>query len=293
MFRVWMAAFLVAAALVSSPALAQSCHEPVRPGNEGVTAGVRLAAGASENVHDAGTWERLTLEGEWRTGGWAVRLQQPLLHLERSGYREVGVGDTLVGSSVLLQERVAASATFTMLNLTLPTGDEEAELGMGHPMLMAGLAHERRLGSVVVTVEAGGASVVHLHPEEEEAEPASLPKHAPTSPVHAHGGGFAPLVAPMNDQEVWYATRITHGLGPAVELGVAAAGATPVGAEEGTSRLEVGPSLQGDASGMTWWVAAAFPVVSRVMDWRAELGLRWSLGEGPASARCRCDGMAE
>jgi hypothetical protein len=47
----------------AASARAQSCHEPVRPGDAGWTAGARLGLGAADNEHDAGQWQSLTLEG--------------------------------------------------------------------------------------------------------------------------------------------------------------------------------------------------------------------------------------
>jgi len=273
---------------VAAAARAQSCHEPVRPGDAGWTAGARLGFGAADNEHDAGQWQSLTLEGDWRSGRWAFRLQQPLLHLDRSGYSEVGLGDTVLGSSLLLHRNEASNdATFAALNATLPLGDQEAEMGMGHPMVMAGLAHEHSFGRVALTGELGFATTVHLHHDEEES--AVVAKHAETAGAHAHAGGFAPLVAPMNEQEVWYAARLATSFGATVDGSIFAGGAVPVGDEEGTSRLEVGPSLSWDSGHATYWVAGALPVVGEVMDWRAEFGLRWSFGAGAASSRCRCN----
>lgn len=269
-------------------AQAQSCHEPVRPGVAGWTAGARLGLGSADNEHDAGSWQSLTLETDWRAGRWALRLQQPLLHLDRSGYSDLGLGDAVVGSSLLLHRNAAASdASFATLNATIPLGDEEAELGMGHPMVMAGLAHEHRFGRVAVTGEVGVATTVHLHHDEEESAPVA--KHAETVSTHAHAGGFAPLVAPMNEQEVWYAARVATSLVSALDGALFAGGAVPIGEEEGTARLEVGPNLSWDSGSATYWLTGALPVVGEVMDWRAELGFRWAFGGGEASSRCRCN----
>ena len=276
---------LVAGAEAAS---AQSCHEPVRPGDAGWTAGARLGLGAADNAHDAGQWQSLTVETDWRAGRWAVRLQQPLFHLDRNGYRQTGPGDTLIGSSFLLQRNEEAiDASFATLNATLPLGDEEAEFGMGHPMVMAGLAHEHSFGRVALTGELGVASTVHLHHEEEEAAPVA--KHAETAGAHAHAGGFAPLVSPMNEQEIWYAARVATAFGATVDGSLFASGALPFGDEEGTARLEVGPTVSWDSGSATYWLAGALPVVGEVMDWRAELGFRWAFGGGAASSRCSCN----
>lgn len=273
---------------VAGSVQAQSCHEPVRPGEAGWTAGARLGLGSADNEHDAGSWQSLTLETDWRAGRWALRLQQPLLHLDRSGYSDMGLGDAVVGSSFLLHRNVAASdASFATLNATIPLGDEEAELGMGHPMVMAGVAHEQRFGSVAVTGEVGVATTVYLHHDEEESAPVA--KHTETVSTHAHAGGFAPLVAPMNEQEVWYAARVATSLFGGLDGALFAGGAVPVGEEEGTSRLELGPSVAWDSGSSSYWVAAALPVVGEVMDWRAELGFRWAFGGGTGSSRCRCN----
>jgi len=272
----------------AASARAQSCHEPVRPGEAGWTAGARLGLGSADNEHDAGSWQSLTLETDWRAGRWALRLQQPLLHLDRSGYSDMGLGDAVVGSSFLLHRNVAASdASFATLNATIPLGDEEAELGMGHPMVMAGVAHEHRFGRVAVTGEVGVATTVHLHHEAEESAPVA--KHAETVSTHAHAGGFAPLVAPMNEQEVWYAARVATALGRALDGALFAGGAVPFGEAAGTERLEVGPNLSWDSGSASYWLAGALPVVGEVMEWRAELGLRWAFGGGEASSRCRCN----
>ena len=269
-------------------AQAQSCHEPVRPGEAGWTAGARLGLGSADNEHDAGSWQSLTLETDWRAGRWALRLQQPLLHLDRSGYSELGLGDAVVGSSFLLQRNPAASdASFATLNVTVPLGDSEAELGMGHSMVMAGLAHEHRFGRVAVTAELGVATTVHLHHDEVESAPVA--KHAETVSTHAHAGGFAPLVAPMNEQEVWYAARVATALVSALDGALFVGGAVPFGEVEGTARLELGPNLSWDSGSATYWLAGALPVVGEVMDWRAELGFRWAFGGGEASSRCRCN----
>lgn len=289
MFRFALGLLSLFTLAVAAPAAAQSCHEPVRPGEAGWTAGARLGLGAADNEHDAGSWQSLTVETDWRAGRWALRLQQPLLHLDRSGFGKVGVGDTVIGSSFLLHHDASrAAASFATLNATVPLGDEEMELGMGHPMLMVGLAHEHRLGRFAVTGEAGVAVTVHLEHHDEEAAP--VLKHTEAAMAHVHAGGFAPLVAPMNEQEVWYAARVATRLSAGLDGALFAGGAVPFGEEEGTARLEVGPSLSWDEGSATYWVAAAAPVVGDVMEWRAELGLRWAFGGGAASTRCRCEG---
>ena len=276
---------LVAGAEAAS---AQSCHEPVRPGDAGWTAGARLGLGAADNEHDAGSWQSLTVETDWRAGRWALRLLQPLLHLDRSGYSDLGLGDAVVGSSFLLHRNEAATeASFATLNATIPLGDEQAELGMGHAMVMAGVAHEHSFGRVALTGELGVATTVHLHHEEEESAPVA--KHAETVSTHAHAGGFAPLVAPMNEQEVWFAARVATAFGATVDGSLFAGGAVPFGDAAGTARLEVGPNLSWDSGSATYWLAGALPVVGEVMDWRAELGFRWAFGGGEPSSRCRCN----
>jgi hypothetical protein len=85
-------------------------------------------------------------------------------------------------------------------------------------------------------------------------------------------------------------TRVSASRSPQDAIAAFAGGALPVGHEEGSARLELGPSLSWDSGPATYWVAGALPVVGEVMDWRAELGLRWSFGVGAASSRCRCNG---
>jgi len=93
----------------------------------------------------------------------------------------------------------------------------------------------------------------------------------------------------MNEQEVWYAARVATAFSTSVDGSLFAGGALPFGDEEGTARLEVGPSIAWDAGSATYWLTGALPVVGEVVDWRAELGFRWAFGGAAASSRCRCN----
>jgi len=151
---------------------------------------------------------------------WGVRAHVPVYQLVRNGQDEAGIGDVFVSGRIRIWSAPEEALTLGVsLGLSVPTGDAERDLGMGHFMLHPGmwlgtshgqLRSEWALGYGVVLGSglAGGD--------------------------HAHGTG--PLVNPMNASELSLSGTIAWSVAQPLELRAGAMAAVPVAAPEGEAR---------------------------------------------------------
>lgn len=150
--------------------------------------------------------------------GAAVSL--PAYHLVRNGASIDGIGDVMLHAHATLLERGTVTAG-AMMMASVPTGDGDRGLGMGHVMLMPEAWATWVPSRFAVAVSAGygyafGGASAHAH----------------------HGGGMWPLVEPMNASEITFGGTGMFAVAPTLGIGVRAYGATPT--SEGDTRLAGG-----------------------------------------------------
>jgi hypothetical protein len=143
-------------------------------------AGVTAIAARFDTMYYAGSYEGLGLGLEWLHAHGAAHVTIPLYRLHKNGATDLGAGDVMVGTHFTLK-REAWWEGGVGVAATLPTGDETANLGMGHAMVMPSLWASVDGDDIGATVSLGyGRSLSPLE--------------------HDHGAG--PLVEPMNGSEI-------------------------------------------------------------------------------------------
>jgi hypothetical protein len=167
---------------VTRPAFAQHHHgapstkaSPEAPFRAGVTA----VAARFDTMFYAGDYQGLGVALEWRHGRFGVHAGVPMYRLQENGATHIGLGDVMLGGDVGLLAR-GLWRTGAALGATLPTGEAQLNLGMGHPMVMPSL-----------WVGAGGARAQ-----------VTLSVGCGRALARLAGHEHAPLVEPMNGSEV-------------------------------------------------------------------------------------------
>jgi hypothetical protein len=216
--------FLLAAAF-GSPARAQSCH--VSAASQDTTFGVRLSARAQT----AG-FETTLYEGHYQglfagvlAGSETVSAEAslPFYRIMRNGLTSYGAGDLALGARAkLFGYGGDRGATGLFVAGTLPTGDPERDLGMGHVMIMPGAWGRASLRPVVFFAElAYGAAL--------GTQGAGHHEH--------HAAGQTPIVNPMNSSELEPLVAVAVDVAGPFRVRGGAYGGFPVGSSDGASRM--------------------------------------------------------
>lgn len=159
-----------------------------------------------------------------RGPAWGVRAHLPVYQLVRNGQDEGGIGDVFVSGRVRVWKAPAEALSLgASLGVSIPTGDAERDLGMGHFMLHPGLWLGMVHGPLRSEWALGYGGVLG-------------------SGDHAHDSG--PLVNPMNSSEMSLAGTLAWTLERALELRAGAMAAVPVAAPEGEARAIVQAGLR-------------------------------------------------
>jgi hypothetical protein len=214
------------------PARADHCEPVVLAPRAGVqwTAAVRGEAARFRNQQAQGSW--LGLRGELGAGlgGFHLRGWVPIYRLERDGDRRQGLGDVgLAGQWQAWGQPGGPWALGPSLAVTLPTGAAGEGLGMGHPMVMPGAWWA--LGGR--SVRASGVM----------AYGRALSSAAATGHQHHHGSTTGSLVDPMNRVELMASAALAWTFVDSLRAELAALGALPLTASDGTRRLRGGLAL--------------------------------------------------
>lgn len=213
----------------------------------------------------------------------AAEVALPVYGIERDGQRDRGIGDLLLGARApVYRLRRAERERFAIgpeIAVTLPTGDSDKALGMGHVMLMPGLfgrfRHERFTLSVSLAYgvavgdhgHAGHGSDVTGH------EHHAHHGHDTSQAVSGHAAGPWPIVNPMNRSELEHAVTGAYQFADWFTLALRVYGAVPVGDDDGEAREIVAP-----AGVFTWGptdftLTGEVPVLGDPFDFRTTLGV--------------------
>lgn len=213
---------LSAVGLLTARVGAQTCHVAAANdrGTAGISASVRSeTAGFSTTRYEGhyqGIFAGVLASHEWLSG----EVSLPFYRLVRNGLASQGLGDLALAA----RGRVFAwdgdrTALGAFLALTLPTGDPDDDLGMGHVMLMPGAWGRVQLEPLVLQAELAygsslGASGGHEH----------------------HARGESPIVNPMNPSELTPLLAVMLELTQLVGLRAGGYAGFPIDASEGSSR---------------------------------------------------------
>lgn len=231
----------LALALWAGGARAQHCHEPAPLERRGL--GLRVGVGAEyatfRTSRYEGDYQGLSATLQWGHPLARLRATMPAYRIVRNGLESQGAGDLLLEARVPLwrTDRDELSGG-PMLAATLPTGNADVDLGMGHPMLMPGLWFTWAPPRAFVTAQMNYGRALN----------GGAGGH--------HHEGPRPIVNPMNESELEAAASAGYQPHELVRARAGAYGAWPTGGEGSASRaaafvgadLLVGPfdlSLEG------------------------------------------------
>jgi hypothetical protein len=216
--------------LPTSFARAQSCHvtAPTVDDERGVRVVVRADTAGFSTEWDEGHYQGLFPGVRLAYEGFSLSSSLPVYRIVEDDVSNTGIGDVPIAARARLatfgEERMSAGAG---LSMTLPTGDAEKELGMGHMMLMPGVFGRGRFGFLEFRAElaygqalGSGDTAPHQHHGQEPDRP----------------DGTNPLVDPMNRSELEPLLAASFDLGSPWTARGGAYGGFPVGSKQGTAR---------------------------------------------------------
>lgn len=206
--------------LGAGPAAAEHCHPPAPV--EGGALGFRVAASA-----EAATYRSARYEGEYQGAslslGWehrwaGLRAALPAYRIVRNGLEAYGLGDLLIDARIPFARSARGELSGGAgVAATLPTGDAAKDLGMGHAMLMPGLWVAWRGERAFLQAQLAYGRAL-------------------AAGGHAHHGGPAPIVNPMNASEIEGAAAAGVRLHEHLRVRGGLHGAIPVADEAGAAR---------------------------------------------------------
>jgi hypothetical protein len=208
--------------LSSASAGAQSCHLPprVERADEAFTASARAETAGFSTSEYEGHYEGLVPSLAFRQPWFEASASLPVYRIVRNGRSDLGPGDGLLQvRAPLLADRERGRAVGLELAASLPTGDPEHELGMGHVMLMPSAWGTFTADRFGLSARAGYARAI-----------------VGSSTHHHHAGGESPLVDPMNESELDGALGASFALARLAHVRAGFYGAVPVAVEDGRAR---------------------------------------------------------
>jgi hypothetical protein len=267
-----LASLITAGIALPQRAAAQSCHSPsLRP-----TDGLAYRASLTGTL---GSFSTAATRGEYQ--GWfatftfthpwfLAEVSLPTYRIAQTGSHAYGLGDlalTLRGQFFRSKPSVngangasdGAIIAGPELTSTLPTGDMDKGLGMGHVMLMPGaFVSWQRAGFAVIAQVAYGRAL-------------QFGSHA-----HMHMDP-APIVNPMNRSELSHAIGASAALHEHLRVTARLIGAVPWFDHGGAAREIVAPGLQVIAGMFDAALELQLPVVGKPFDSRtiATIGAQW------------------
>ena len=209
--RLWIASLLLSA----GSAHAEHDHTVEHGGDKrAFGAGVSMVAASFDTMFYVGNYQGIMPAVHYTYRRFAIGANTALYRVEKNGGRPYGFGDAIVhGQYVFTGERdVAAGVSAAM---SVPIGDDQRGLGMGHPMLMPALFGSAKLDEISVAGSIGYSRAIGGH------------RH--------HDHGQWPLVDPMNLSELTWSAGGDVAITRGVHSGLRMSGGMPIG--EGEHRI--------------------------------------------------------
>jgi len=223
---------------LSAPEALADHHGMVMAPEGGSTIGtsVSLLAASFATPDFVGDYQGVVPAMSWTSEHFSAAASLPLYRLQENGRELYGPGDAVVSGqgTFVTTDSVHAGA---LLAASLPTGDGQAGLGMGHPMLMPALWSAWKHERVTVTGSAGYSRAL-------------------VDSMSHHDHGPWPLVEPMNMSEISWSAAGSVALSSSMQAGARMSGGVPVGAvghdrvvgavrlSWGTGRVDTAAELQ-------------------------------------------------
>lgn len=177
--------------------------------------GATFSPSQSDNMYYGGDYEAVVGGFAWSYDRVSAGASWAYYRMQRNGERQYGVGDLVASGQVALVQRHDLQ-TGVLAAISLPAGNEDIGLGMGHVMLMPAAYAASRLGAVAVTASLGYSRAL-------------------ASGGHVHG--MAPLVEPMNMSELTWSLGADVPFAAGVHGGARIGGGLPIAAAMGTDRV--------------------------------------------------------
>jgi len=207
---------LLGALLAAAPGQARADHdmaamsEPHGEHGSEISAGVSLEAASFDNMSYVGSYQGVMPQVGWMRGWFGLGAMIGLYHLDKNGLSLYGMGDAMftghatVWSNAELQTGIA-------LHVMAPTGSELDGFGMGHTMVMpSAWATWRMIDRVQVAASAGySRALVDLGGAQ-------------------HNHGPAPLVDPMNMEELTWSAGAELDVIAGIRAGGRVQGGVPI-----------------------------------------------------------------
>jgi hypothetical protein len=209
---------------------AQSCHVlDVRPSQ---ALGFRVSALAGfatyRNASYAGEYQGYTGAAAFSHPWFSIEASMTGYRVVRNGLREYGPGDLMVMARGRVLRFGDDAAMGVALGASLPTGDADKGLGMGHTMLMpAAWFGLSRAGLNLLLDVAYGRMI------------------GGSSSHHADGG---PVVNPMNRSEIEHVLALNYTVWRSLFLVGRLYGAVPIADVHGRAREALGLGVGGEIS---------------------------------------------
>jgi hypothetical protein len=218
-------------------ASAQSCHTTSLRPTSGLTYRVALSGvfGTFTRGDVRGEYQGIAVTGTLSHPWFTAELAVPGYRIARVGSHAYGPGDIVLSLRGNVLRSVDESITVgPELVATLPTGDAEDGLGMGHVMLMpGGFVTWQHSGFTLITQLAYGRALGNAS-------------------SHNHADGPAPIVNPMNRSELTHSVGFSASVHPNLRVTGRVLGAVTLFNHAGFAREIVAPGLQ--------FIAGAFDV---------------------------------
>jgi hypothetical protein len=183
-------------------------------------AALETQAASYDNGIFRGEYQAVAASGMWTYEPIQLYVRVPWFRVVRNGLSYQGIGDvtTAVRLRVLRSDDDGVHAG-TMMAVSLPTGDQQHDLGMGHVMLTPGAFFGLRHGDTAAELSLAYARAVvgengHDH----------------------HARGLSPIVSPMNGSEAQAAVSVVQRFDSLFSLTASAFAAVPVAERDGTAR---------------------------------------------------------
>lgn len=200
-----------------------------------VAIGLSVEAAEFDTAFYVGSYQGVAPSLAWMHGRFGASAAIGLYHLSENGASRYGNGDVALGGLVTVIDREAVHAG-AALHVMLPTGSELDNLGMGHTMAMPSLWASWRGAPLTLAASAGYGRAL-------------------TAIDAGHDHGPAPLIDPMNLQELTWSASADLDVGHGLQLGGRGRGAVPIGTGRtrmiaggrvawGTPRMSTGLELQ-------------------------------------------------
>jgi hypothetical protein len=185
-------------------------------GGSALSAGISIEAARFDNVSYLGSHQGVTPSVSWTSSRFGVAAALGMYHLTKNGLSAYGIGDAMFTGHAAIITAGALDAGVA-LHMMVPTGSELKGFGMGHAMAMPSAWAAWQIRPVVINASLGySRALVDLGGAE-------------------HNHGPAPLVDPMNMQELtWSGGAEVDAVGR-IRIGGRVLGAMPIGT--GTDRL--------------------------------------------------------